>query len=170
VLALLASVVMALGCGEGEPPASAVVAAVPTHEVGTRDRVVIANVPQDLLVTVQDMSLFATSADGSFRLYVEHRPNEKLPEVMGGLKDELINLGWEPGDEAHFQNAVSIAMARGPDNHRYRRETWILEAGGRVLVCEAIATQAQLVRLGAPLRELCQRLKITRELVPTAAP
>ena len=151
---------LVLACGEDAPPPIVALAAVPTVTVQTRDAVLVAAVPQDLVVTLQQSSLFATSADGSFRLYLEHRPSEVLPEVFGSLKDELIGLGWEPGEEQHFENAVSVAMARGPKHNRYQRVSWILEAAGRVVLCEAIASEIQAVRLGTPLRDLCQALKV----------
>lgn len=152
-----------VGCGEAEAPAPTNVlpTELPTHTETTRDGRVAADVPTDLLVTLQERALMATSADGSFRLYVEHRPGETLPEVLGSLKEELIGLGWEGVEEQHFENAVLVQMARGPKPQRIRRETWIITASGRVVICEAIAGEPQGARLGAPLRKLCQALRVT---------
>ncbi len=166
-LAAAIACVLVAACGEDAPPPIVALAAVPTVAVQTRDAVIVAAVPRDLVVTIQESSLFATSADGSFRLFLEHRPGESLPEVFGALKDELIGLGWEPGEEQHFESAVSVGMARGSKQHRLQRMTWILQAAGRVVVCEAIASELQALRLGTPLRDLCQGLKVGP---PPAAP
>lgn len=165
--------IAAIACGEDAPPPLVALAAVPTTLVKTRDGVIEAAVPQDLVVTTQEGSLFATSADGSFRLFLDHRAGESLPEAFGALKDELIALGWEPGEEQHFETAVSVAMARGPKQGRLHRMTWLLEAAGRVVLCEAIASDTQAARLGAPLRDLCQALRVAPLAAPgtpTAAP
>ena len=127
-----------------------------------------------------------TSADGSFRVFVERRPDQPLPAVLGALKDELIGLGWEPSEEKHYAAAVSIDMARGPKQARQLRSTWVIELGADVLVCEAIANaispsaavtstaegaalpspsaihDLQSARLGRPLRTLCESLRVTK--------
>lgn len=150
-------------CGEGEEPtpSTVVVTELPTRSETTRDGLLVAELPTDLLATIQERSLMGTSADGSFRLYVEHRTDEKLPEVLGAMKDELIGLGWEAVEEQHFESAVLVQMGRGPKQQRLHRETWIIAASGRVLVCDAIAGEYQVGRLGAPLRKLCQTLRVT---------
>lgn len=174
------------GC-EGEPPQVEVINAIPTREVTTRDGRLVAPLPADLFATPFDRSIFGTSADGSFRVFVERLPEQKLPAVLGGLKDELIGLGWEPSEEKHYAAAVSIDMARGPKQARQLRSTWVIELGPDVLVCEAIANaispsaavssttgdsaplpsataihDLQSARLGQPLRTLCESLRVTK--------
>lgn len=165
VRVLVCGLLLALGagCGGGEEPVVTAVeiTKLPTRPEKTRDGIIVAAMPTDLLATIQERSLFGTSADGSFRLFVEHRPGESLTAVLGAMKDELIGLGWEAADEQHYENAVLVAMGRGPKQARLQRETWILAASGRVIVCEAIAGELQAGRLGAPLRELCQTLRVT---------
>jgi len=146
-------------CAEDAPQPALALAALPAHAEHTRDGVVTADVPGDLHVSMQERSLWGTSADGSFRLYLEHRPGEPLAKVLGGQKDELLGLGWELIEEQHFANAVMVQMAQGK-KPRLLRQLWILEASGRVVVCEAIASELQVVRLGLPLRRLCQSLRI----------
>lgn len=173
------------GC-EGEPPAVEVLKAIPTREVTSRDGHLVAPLPADLFATPFDRSIFGTSADGSFRVFVERRPDQALPAVLGALKDELIGLGWEPSEEKHYAAAVSIDMARGPKQARQLRSTWVIELGADVLVCEAIANaispsaavtstaegaalpspsaihDLQSARLGRPLRTLCESLRVTK--------
>jgi|GEM_PF-7041178 len=152
--------IASVACGEDTPPPLVALAAVPTVAVETRDGVIMAAVPRDLVITTQEGSLFATSADGSFRLFLDHRSGESLPEAFGALKDELIGLGWEPGEEQHYETAVSVVMVRGQKQSRLHRTTWLLEAAGRVVLCEAIASDIQAARLGTPLRDLCQSLRV----------
>lgn len=147
-------------CEEEAPPPAAPAPVVVSTAVTTRDGILTAQLPSDLHVSALDRSLLGTSADGGFRIWVEHRAGETLPEVLGTLKDELIGLGWEPGDEQHFQSAVSIRLARGPRQHRLQRVAWLIEAAGQVLICDAIASHLQASRLDQPLRELCQSLRL----------
>lgn len=150
-------------CGEDPPPAppgSVALTAIPTHPVRTRDEVLEVDLPTDLAVTVQERSIMGTSADGSFRFFLEHRPGETLQAVLGAFKDELLGLGWEPMEEQHFETATTVRMGRGPKQARYLRQFWIIEGHGRVAVCEGIARDPQLGRLGEPLRDLCQTLRV----------
>jgi len=161
VPALCAVLVAACGADAPPPPPGSVeLTAIPTRTIRTRDEVLEIDLPTDLAVTVQERSLMGTSADGSFRFFLEHRPGETLPTVLGTFKDELLGLGWEPMEEQHFETATTVRMGRGPKQARYLRQIWIIEGHGRVAVCEGIARDPQLGRLGEPLRDLCQTLRV----------
>lgn len=142
----------------------------PTALVQSRDGVLELALPTDLAVTSSEHAVLATSSDGSFRFFIEHRSDTTLPVVVGAIKEELLGLGWELTDEKYFETAVHLRLGRGPKHARYARETWLVTGHGHVAICEGIAREPQLERLGAPLRALCQSVRVLDPGTPPTAP
>lgn len=142
-------------------------ATLATTTFQTLDGVLAIDIPIDLVVQPQRQAVLATSADGGYRFYLAHRPGATLPAELGGLKDELLGLGWEVVSEQHFESAVLVSLVRGPKTSRTYRELWLVEGSGRVAICEAIARDAYRARLGDPLRKTCQAMRLT---APAEAP
>jgi len=119
--------------------------------------------PMDLLVQPQRRSVLGTSSDGGYRFYAGLAGQTTLPEQLGLLKDELIGLGWEVEGEQHFESAVRVDIARGKKPNRIWRTTWIIDERGQVILCEGLAREAYRLRLGDPLRAICQAVELTAE-------
>ncbi|PKN54176.1 MAG: hypothetical protein CVU56_27990 [Deltaproteobacteria bacterium HGW-Deltaproteobacteria-14] len=134
--------------------------------VHSRDGVLTSTFPIDVVVHEFEHSVGGTSADGAFRLYLEHRPAEKLIRVAGATKDALVARGWEISAERHYEAAIEVRSGKGKGNAQVTRVTWFVARAGRVLICEGIARDAQLERLDEPLKQRCERV----ELAPLEEP
>jgi len=165
VLAALLAVAPAPGCGEAAPNGDAdatVASEAPMNqlEVHTRDGVVTTTFPIDVVTQQFERSLAGTSADGGFRLYVEHRPPDKLVRVAGATKDALAARGWVVEAERHYEAAIEVRSSKGKGPSHITRVTWFVARGGRVVLCEGFARDSQKERLGEPLKRRCERLDV----------
>lgn len=165
----MAALVVA-GCGEAPPgegrdSAPAETSAKSLH-VHSRDGVLATTFPIDVVVHEFEHAVGGTSADGGFRLYVEHRPAEKLIRVAGATKDALVARGWEIASERHYEAAIEVRSGKGKGSTHITRVTWFVARAGRVLVCEGIARDVQVERLDEPLKQRCERV----ELAPLEEP
>lgn len=126
----------------------------------SRDGVLETSLPADVVVHVFERSVAGTSADGGFRLFIEHREPDKLIRVVGATKDALAARGWKVEAERHYAEAIEVQASKGKGASHTSRVVWFIARAGRVLLCEGIARDAQRERLGEPLRRRCQGLEV----------
>lgn len=167
-VALLA--LLALGC-EGESPAvsaesgagevpggSAGGPVLATSRAAPRDGSFSLALPADLLVQPFASTLMATSADGTYRVFVEARRSSLL-EALGQLKDELIGLGFEVTEERHFETATLLTLGQGAPRNRLERSIWLVQAAPDLtLLCDGLARAYAVARLHTAHRAVCQTL------------
>jgi len=123
--------------------------------------VIATTFPIDVMVHEFQRSVAGTSADGGFRLFVEHYPADKLIRLAGGTKDALVARGWQVTSERHYEAAIEVVTEKGHAKTHITRVSWFVERSGRVLVCEGIARDAQKERLGEPLKRRCEQIEVT---------
>ncbi len=157
----------ASACAEGEPVAAGDTPPRPTHQrVQTRDGVLAADLPVDLVVHRHERAILGTSADGERRVYLRHLPHDAIIRVSGHAKDALIGRGWEIDGEQHYETAIEVRAVHRTGKTRRLRVLWIIERAGRVLSCEGGDRFEAQAELQALLRSLCQAV----ELEPAPAP
>lgn len=153
------------GAGDGPAAVASSQPATPvplaTARTAPRDGSFSLALPADLLVQPFTSTVMATSADGTYRVFVETR-KASLLEALGQLKDELIGLGFEVVEERHFETATLLNLGQGTARNRLERSIWLIQTGpGLTLLCDGLARAYAVPRLGAAHRAVCQTLSPT---------
>jgi hypothetical protein len=163
LLSCLLAASMAACSGEEEAVPVVVASEIGTNTVNSRDGRLSAEIPIDLMVSTFDRAIVATSADGSFRVYIE-RQDDTVPvaAALGALKDEVIGLGWSVDSEKHYDAAVQLQMTHNAKGHQAERGLWFVTKNvgdvQQVALCDGIGRDAQLDRAQQPLRTICQSI------------
>ncbi len=136
--------------------------------MSSRDGVLSVTLPADLHVHRHSDAVQGVSADGRFRVHVEHRPQEMLMKMVGRTKEVLRKRTWDITREKHYRHAIELRLKRGGVSGKIPevRTIWWVTANGRVLSCDGVAHAEQAKRLGGGFRALCQGAK----LVPPPPP
>lgn len=159
----------AVGCDDGQTaasePATADAIAATTTSVLSRDGIIAAHLPVDLVEFAFADAIAGTSLDGGYRVYVRHLaatgPMNGLVKAAGAVREDLVGRGWKVEAERHFETAVEIRLKKGTPPHDATRVAWVVARSGRIVLCEAIASEAYAARLDEPLRQQCQRLEVS---------
>lgn len=150
------------GPGDGSPgpvsSESSTQVPLATSRTAPRDGSFSLALPADLLAQPFASTVMATSADGTYRVFVETR-KASLLEALGQLKDELIGLGFEVTEERHFETATLLNLGQGSARNRLERSVWLIQAGPDLtLLCDGLARAYAVARLSATHRAVCQTL------------
>jgi hypothetical protein len=149
------------GAGPTDAPA-ATGSARAVRTVATRDGRISINVPGDLEAHALDTTILASVADGSFRVTVDVKPEQRLLVAAGKGKETLLARGWMVEGEQHYEKAILARFRRGGNASRpkARREIWWIDGPGTMVVCDGIASPTGFDRLGDPLRMLCKSVSV----------
>lgn len=165
VLVGLAALAAGWGCDDGAAgpaePAPDAEAAPTTTSVLSRDGIVAAHLPVDLVPFAFADAMAGTSLDGGYRVYVRHLAEAGLVKAAGAVREDLVGRGWEVEGERHFETAVEVRLTKGTPPHGAGRVAWVVARQGRIVLCEGIASEAHAARLDEPLRRQCQRLEVS---------
>lgn len=128
----------------------------------TRDGNLTAVLPADLHVHRHGAALQGVSADGRFRVHIEHSPRERLMRAVGRTKEVLRKRVWDNVSEKHYEHAIELKLKRGGVSGRIpeRRTVWWVDVGDRVVMCDGVAHKDVSHRLDAPFRALCQGITL----------
>lgn len=136
----------------------------------TRDGNLTAVFPADLHIHRHNTALQGVSADGRFRIHIEHGPRERLMKAVGRTKEVLRKRVWHNVAEKHYKHAIELRLKRGGVSGRIpeRRTVWWVDVGSRVIMCDGVAHKDVAYRLEASFRALCQG--ITLKPLPPKTP
>jgi hypothetical protein len=162
-LLLVALIPFSVACGSDDGPVDATPPPQEASEqvVQTRDGVLTATLPMDLVVHAHSDTLLATSADGAQRVFLRHRPHDTLVRIVGRAKDSLVARGWKMTKEQHLENAVLLESRAIEGKRPILRGAWYVEREHRILECEVIEPEHRARQLLRSLRRLCQLVRMT---------
>jgi|GEM_PF-2359231 len=128
----------------------------------SRDEVLTVTLPADLHVHRYGNAIQGVSADGRFRVHIEHSPAEMLMKMVGRTKEVLRKRTWDNVSEKHYKHAIELRLKRGGISGKIpeRRTIWWVTVGERVLTCDGIAHKDVEHRVDASFRALCQGAKL----------
>ncbi len=134
------------------------------------DGAITATWPPDLVPHRHLGAVMGTVPDGSMRVAVEIAVPDSLIRHAGAGKDSLRARGWDVEAEKHYELAIFLRLRRGGTAPRpaERREIWWVQRASTVYRCDVLVRPAAFGRLGEPVKELCQGVRVVAAPEPLA--